>query len=95
MLSQQTIEYKSKKMKKRDNLDLARELRKLWNMKVTVVPLVIGVLRTVPKGLERGLEELKIGGRIKTIQTATVWRLARILRKVLGIRGDVQSLKLQ
>ena len=95
MLSQRTTEYKSKKMKKRDNLDLARELRKLWNMKVTVVPLVIGALRTVPKGLERGLEELKIGGRIETIQTATVLRLARILRKVLGNRGDVQSLKLQ
>ena len=57
MLSQRTTEYKSKKMKKRDNLDLARELRKLWNMKVTVVPLVIGALRTIPKGKGAGRVE--------------------------------------
>ncbi len=27
-------------------LDLARELKKLWNMKVTIVPIVIGALGT-------------------------------------------------
>ena len=32
-------------------LDLARELKKLWNIKVTVVPIVIGTLGMVPKGL--------------------------------------------
>ena len=34
-----------------------RELKKLWNMKVNVIPTVIGVLGTVPKGLEKRLEE--------------------------------------
>ena len=28
-------------------LDLVRELKKLWNMKVTFIPIVIGVLSTV------------------------------------------------
>ena len=32
-------------------LDLARELKKLWNMKVTIVPIVIGALGTITKGL--------------------------------------------
>ena len=32
-------------------LDLARELKKLWNMKVTIVTIVIGALGTTPKGL--------------------------------------------
>ena len=31
-------------------------------MRVTVMPIVIGTLGTVPKGLERGLEELEIRG---------------------------------
>ena len=45
-------------------LDLARDLKKLWNMKVTVMPIVVGVLGMAPKGLERRLEELEIRGRI-------------------------------
>ena len=35
--------------KKDKYLDLARELKKLWNMKVTIVPIVIGTFRTVTK----------------------------------------------
>ena len=31
-------------------LDLARELKKVWNMKVTIIPIVIGGLGTVTKG---------------------------------------------
>ena len=50
-------------------LDLLRELKWLWNMKVTMIPVVVGALGTVSKGLERGLEELEIRGRIETIQT--------------------------
>ena len=32
-------------------------------MKVTIVPIVIGVLGTITKGLLKGLEDLEIGGR--------------------------------
>ena len=35
--------------KKDKYLDLARELKKLWNMKVTVIPFVIGALSTFTK----------------------------------------------
>ena len=48
-------------------LDLARDLKKLWNMKVTVIPIVIGALSIVNKELVRGLEDLEIRGRLKTI----------------------------
>ena len=64
-------------------LDLARELKKLWNMKVTIVPIVIGALGTITKGLLKGLEDLKVGGRVETIQTTALLRTARILRRVL------------
>ena len=39
------------------------------NMKVMMILIVVDVLRTVPKSLERGLEELEIRERIETIQT--------------------------
>ena len=49
-----------KEREKRDMyLDLARELgKKIWKMIVMVVPIVIGALGTVTKGLVQGLEEL-------------------------------------
>ena len=38
-------------------MDLARELRKRWNMKATVIPIVIVVLGTVLKNLKKRLDE--------------------------------------
>ena len=59
-----------KESEKKDKyLDLARELKKLWNMKVTTVPVVIGALDTITKGLSKGLEDLEVGRRVETIQT--------------------------
>ena len=70
--------------KKDKYLDLARELKKkLWNRKVTIIPIVIGAFETVTKGLLKRWEDLEIGGREKTIQTTALLRTARILRRVL------------
>ena len=56
-----------KESEKKDKyLDLARELKKLLNMKVPIVPIVIGALDTVTKGLLKGLEGLEVGGRVET-----------------------------
>ena len=85
-----------KESEKKDKyLDLARELKKLWNMRLTVVPIVIGVLGTITQGLLKGLEDLEIGRRTETIQTRALLRTARILRRVLETWGDLLSLKLQ
>ena len=64
-------------------LDLARELKKLWNMKVTIIPIVISVFGTATRGLLKGLEDLEVGGGVETIQTTTLLRIAIILRRVL------------
>ena len=64
-------------------MDLARELKMLWNMKVKVIPIVVGALGTVPKGIEKVLENLEIRGRIDTIQNTTLLQSARILRRVM------------
>ena len=52
-------------------------------MKITIVPTVIGAFGTITKGLLKGLEDLEVGGRVETIQTTTLLRTARILRRVL------------
>ena len=61
----------------------SRELKKPWNVKVTIVPIVIGALGTITKGLLKGLEDLEVGERVETIQTTALLRTARILRRVL------------
>ena len=43
------------------SLDRTREARKLWKMKVTVIPIVIGALGMIPKGWIRELDDLGIG----------------------------------
>ena len=87
---------KLKECEKRDKyLDLVRELRKLWNMKATIILIIISTLGTVTKGSIQGLEDLEISGRVKTVQTTALLRSARILRRVLETWGDLLSLKLQ
>ena len=75
---------KIKESKKNDKyLDTARELKKLLTIKVKVISIVVGALKTVHKSLEKGQEELEISGSIETFQTIELLRSARILRGVL------------
>ena len=53
-------------------------------MKMMIIPVVIGALGTIPKGLVKGLEDLKIRGQVKTILTTALLRLVRILIKTPG-----------
>ena len=55
---------KSKENDKKDEyLDLARQWKKkLWDMKVTFIPIGIGDLVTVTERLLKGLEDLEIRG---------------------------------
>ena len=83
------------KLKESEKKNNARELKKLWNIKVTIVPIVISAFGTVTKGLLKGPGYLEVGGREETIQTITLLRTARIVRRVLETWRDVLSLKLQ
>ena len=85
-----------KESEKKDKyLDLARELKKLWNMKVMIVQIVIGALGIITKGLLKSLEDLEFTGRVETIQTTALLRTDRILWWILETWGDLQLLKLQ
>ena len=71
--------------------DLARELKKIWNMKMTVVPIVIGALGTFTRVLVHELADLEIRGRVVTTQTTALVRSARIPRRDLTRLAVVQT----
>ena len=76
---------KLKESEKKDKyLDLARELKKLWNMKVTIIPIVIGAFGIVTKGLLKRLEDLEVGRRVETIQTTALFENGQNTEKSPG-----------
>ena len=66
-------------------MDLARELKKVWNMKVTVVPLLVGALGTSAKALEKRLKTIDIDTKITELQKTVLIHTNRILGKVLEV----------
>ena len=66
---------KLEKSENRDKYqDLARYMKKLWNLKVTVIPIVIGALGTIPKRLVTEVENLEMRGQVETIKTTELLR---------------------
>ena len=58
-------------------------MKKLWNKKVAIVPIVSGALGIVTKGLLKGVGDLEVDGRVDTMQTTALWKTARMLKRVL------------
>ena len=67
----------------------------IFNFSNHSIPMVVGALGAVPKGLANRVEGLEVRGRIETIQTTALIRSTRILIRVLETRGDLLSLNLQ
>ena len=65
--------------------DLGRELQKIWNVKVKIIPLVVGSLGATPKQFGNRLKEIGITAGTAQIQKIALLGMARILRKVLEI----------
>ena len=74
--------------------DLARELKKLWDMKIVVIPIVIGVLGTTPKMLPKQMTDIGVKTNIGEFQKTIILNTARILRKVLEIWSVLLTTKL-
>ena len=67
------------------NQDLGRKLQKIRNVKVKIVPLVVGSLGAIPKAFGNRLKEIGITVGTAQIQKTVLLGTARILRKVLEI----------
>ena len=69
--------------KKEKYQDLKLELRRLWEMPVEVVPIIIGALGTIPKTLRRNLEELDVEVPPGLMQKSVLLETAHIIRRVM------------
>ena len=75
---------KSEKIEKYQ--DLKREITTMWAMrKVEVIPVVVGALGAIPKGLNKSLQNIGIRVRPEHVQKTALLGTARILRRVLEI----------
>ena len=73
------------KDKMKDYSGLKRELKKIWDMPVKIIPVVVGALGTTPKKLKQWLSDLEIEARIVELQKTTILYSARIVRNVLEV----------
>ena len=81
---EETKQSKTKQEEKIDKYqDLAREIRSLWKVKAKVIPIVIGALGTIPKGLNGYLKEIGVTTRVELLQKSALLGTARTLRMVL------------
>ena len=65
--------------------DLARELHKIWNVRVKIVPLAVGSLGAIPQQFGNRLKQICIAVGTAQVQKTVLLGMARILRKVLEI----------
>ena len=63
--------------------DLGRDLQKIWNVKLKIIPLVVRSLGTIPKQFGNRLKQIGITVRTVQVQKTVLLGTARILRKVL------------
>ena len=75
-----TEEWIPKNQKKKKHYqDLARELRKIWDIKVKVIPLVIDDLQTTPIKLRNWLKKIGIETQITEFLKTVILHTARII----------------
>ena len=65
--------------------DLGRELQKIWNVKVKIIPLVAGSLGAIPKQFGVRLKQIGITVGTAQVQKTVFLGTGKILRKVLEI----------
>ena len=65
--------------------DFERELQKIWNVKVRIVPLVVGSLGAISEQFGNRLKHIGITAGTEQVQKIVLLGMAKILRKVLEI----------
>ena len=66
--------------------DLEIEIERMWGMKATAIPVVIGALGLIKKGLEKYTKQILGNIKISELQKTALLGISRILRKTLSIK---------
>ena len=59
---------------------MGRELQKIWNVKVTIIPLVVGSLGAIPKQFGNRLKQIGITVGAAQVQKTVLLGTTRILK---------------
>ena len=65
--------------------DLERDLQKMWNVKVKIIPIVVGSLGAIPKKIGNRLKQIGIAAGTAQVQKTVLFGTARLLGKVFEI----------
>ena len=69
----------------RNKIDLELEIQRMWQMKTKVIPVVVGVLGTIKKGMVENIKRISERATVTETQKISMLGSARILRKVLNV----------
>ena len=67
-------------------IDLEIEVERMWGLKTTTVPVVMGVLGTIKKDMENYTDKILGNINVKELQKITLLSTAQLLRGVLSIK---------
>ena len=71
--------------KKNKYKDLELEIQRMWHMRTEVIPVVVGALGTIKKGMIENIKRVSERATVTETQKICMLGSAQILRKVLGV----------
>ena len=63
--------------------DLTIEIQRMWNVKTTVTPVIIGAPSTISKSFREYVSNIPGHNEVRELKKTAILRTAHILRKVL------------
>jgi hypothetical protein len=75
------IKKEAEKILKYKNLTI--EIKRMWNVKTKVIPIIIGATRAISKSFRKYVSNIPGNHEVKELQKTAILGTAHILRKVL------------
>ena len=71
--------------------DLGRELQKIWDVKMKIIPLVVGSLGAIPKQFGKRLKQIGVTAGTAQVQKKDLLGIARILNSKATGCGSIST----